>query len=474
MRPIDKRSSDKAAQTAPTTGSDPVTDLLELSPRPYFVNVLFNLLSGAATAIGTFVCPIFLANHMTSAEFSTWVVGFPAVSYSLLLAGILTTLTIQGVAPLAASRDANAARQLVSTLAFTAVFVAASFCLCMWVMGPAIASWTDSAAAGHIKVGLAWRAFGVVAGAAIPILVINAIFSGLQRYEWDCLYKVCLQTVFIFGLLIAGRQETIGLESAIAIYATAQLAAASTIIAGALRSGVFELVSTSSVRSSALGWMRTRTGGLLSWQIGILLVTGLDIILVTRFDSQATAGYALALACTTAVSGVAGAAISPVVPRLAFVRADTGALAVLQLFLKGQRYLLLGLAVLLAVAIALPSTSFMQLIPATSRATFSTIFPLLTAAIALRLTTSLYAATVLSAGLQHKIIASPLVEGVVNVVASYVLATRFGAIGVAMGTLAGALVCVIAHSLFNSPRTQMAIALRPWELVLPFRTFENR
>jgi phosphotransferase system glucose/maltose/N-acetylglucosamine-specific IIC component len=64
-----------------------------------------------------------------------------------------------------------------------------------------------------------------------------------------------------------------------------------------------------------------------------------------------------------------------------------------------------------------------------------------------------YSTLLLGTGQQSKVIASPLAEGITNLIASVVGAYFLGAIGVAIGTLIGSFVSVGLHWFYNMPRT---------------------
>jgi O-antigen/teichoic acid export membrane protein len=72
-----------------------------------------------------------------------------------------------------------------------------------------------------------------------------------------------------------------------------------------------------------------------------------------------------------------------------------------------------------------------------------------------------YSTLLLGTGQQHKVILSPLAEGVTNLVASVIGAYYLGAIGVAIGTLIGSMVSVAFHFLYNMPRTSAIAIDRP-------------
>jgi O-antigen/teichoic acid export membrane protein len=71
-----------------------------------------------------------------------------------------------------------------------------------------------------------------------------------------------------------------------------------------------------------------------------------------------------------------------------------------------------------------------------------------------------YSVMLISVGAQRKAIVPALVEGLVNLVASVLLARSMGALGVAYGTLIGAGAGVLASTLLVVNKTPMIIASR--------------
>jgi O-antigen/teichoic acid export membrane protein len=84
------------------------------------------------------------------------------------------------------------------------------------------------------------------------------------------------------------------------------------------------------------------------------------------------------------------------------------------------------------------------------------LFTLLIAANVVRNTPAPYAHYLVATAQQRKILLAPLLEGGSNLVASVLLAWRYGAMGVAIGTLIGAVVGVAANPLYTVPRTAPA------------------
>jgi O-antigen/teichoic acid export membrane protein len=84
----------------------------------------------------------------------------------------------------------------------------------------------------------------------------------------------------------------------------------------------------------------------------------------------------------------------------------------------------------------------------------------LVAAQFIRLTMLPYAIVGLSVGQQQRMLVSPFAEGVINLIFSVILVQKFGAIGVALGTLVGAILGVALHFLNSMPRTDAILVSR--------------
>jgi O-antigen/teichoic acid export membrane protein len=83
----------------------------------------------------------------------------------------------------------------------------------------------------------------------------------------------------------------------------------------------------------------------------------------------------------------------------------------------------------------------------------------------IRLLTAPYAVVLISTGQQRFIKVSPLIEGFTNLIASVVLGAAMGAIGIAYGTLLGAIVGVAAHFFVSMPRTNPALEFSRLDLI---------
>ena len=212
------------------------------------------------------------------------------------------------------------------------------------------------------------------------------------------------------------------------------------------------------VRPSLVSWPLARRmlgfcGAYALWVIAGLLVVGLDTLIVARLDFSQVAPYAAAATGVSMLTAAYGSALGPMLPlsaRLAAAgrRQELGALLLRVLRLGGTT---------VATASALLALAAEPLLRAwVGGSTADHAVPLLQvllAANAVRLLILPYPTLLFGTAEHRRVLATPFLEGVVNVVVSIVLGLAVGPVGVAVGTLIGAVIGVGLHVWFNLPRT---------------------
>ena len=198
---------------------------------------------------------------------------------------------------------------------------------------------------------------------------------------------------------------------------------------------------------------------LTAWSFGMLLINGFDLIMVGRFELSAVAAYSAAALLVLFLESIQNAVFGVFIPHAAgmHAREESGALG--ELLLRSTR---LGICLLLLGALPLIVFSH-QIIGVWLGASYSDeggrILAMLLIANVIRLIGTPYSTILIGTGLQRLIVISPLLEGITNLTASILLGLRYGAIGVAWGTLIGAAIGIGCHILYNMPRTQSSIRL---------------
>jgi O-antigen/teichoic acid export membrane protein len=191
----------------------------------------------------------------------------------------------------------------------------------------------------------------------------------------------------------------------------------------------------------------------------MLLINGFDLIMVGRFELSAVAPYSAAALLVLFLESIQNAVFGVFIPHAAgmHAREESGALG--ELLLRSTR---LGICLLLLGALPLIVFSH-EIIGLWLGASYSNegggILTMLLIANVIRLIGTPYSTILIGTGLQRLIVVSPLLEGVTNLTASIVLGLQYGAIGVAWGTLIGAVIGIGCHIFYNMPRTQSSIRL---------------
>jgi len=287
----------------------------------------------------------------------------------------------------------------------------------------------------------------------LPASIFNGIFVGLQRNEVPAatiggsrLVAAVLQVLIVrhggsltqLGLALAGVN--------LASYGLQYLMYRKVVPALRFSS---QLVSRGAIRE-----LFDYCLSLTVWSFAMLLISGLDLTLVGVFQFDAVAYYAVAVTLVTLISGSQTAIFNALLSPTAVLHARGDSSGLGRLLVSATRYgtfllLLTGLPLIfwggqiLAVWVgpiySASGVKFLQI---------------LVAANIIRLSAVPYAITLIGTGQQRLVIFTPLFEGVTNLFASLVGGLLYGAIGVAYGTLVGAVFGIAGNLVYNMPRTK--------------------
>jgi len=176
------------------------------------------------------------------------------------------------------------------------------------------------------------------------------------------------------------------------------------------------------------------------WYFAMLLITGLDLVIVARFDYTMVPYYAAAATLVMFVNGIMQAVCSaslPVAARLVAQERSADLNALVHRVTRISIWLGWLMAAPLIVCGELVLGAWVGESYARTGAPFLMILGL---ANAVRMSVLPFALAVTAAGLQRKLIVTPLIEGTVKIMASLILWEYFGVVGVALGTLLGSVV----------------------------------
>ena len=437
--------------------------------RTHRINALFNLAGGASAGCMVLFLPYLLNRVLSQADYAIWVLGFQVAIYVPMFGLGIQQLLNRAIAHhLARDEHEHLHRNLASSL-FILIVLAGAALLFVFVSAPFVTRITDAQGASNLMIERVWLKVGGAASLGLFSLFFFGCFGGQQRYEWENIYKAIISVGFI-ALIIC----TLGFGLTITPTLLANLYIVS-IGCGLLfliwRYAMQRELPVLRLRDWHMPTVKSYLRGMYGlsvWQIGVLMFSGLDLWIVAKIDFAAVPGYAIALSFLAFVNGAVAALAGPCLPRFAAELSKSECGIFKSIFIPFQSRVLLLLSGLFACIILCPSALWTFLLRE-SAPSFNLVFPILLLATCLRLVTLLYSLAVIAANVQHRIILSPLVEGVVNLTSSVILAYWFGAIGVAIGTLLGAIACVLFTALHNMRRTAEEVPLTALNMLNPWK-----
>jgi O-antigen/teichoic acid export membrane protein len=198
----------------------------------------------------------------------------------------------------------------------------------------------------------------------------------------------------------------------------------------------------------------------------MLCVAGLDVTIVGHYDYGQTAYYSIATLPTSFVLLILGAMLGPLMPASSAMSTQSSPVALGKFLTRATHYttvllLLTGLPLLVygfpilrlwvGPLYALQTLKYLRIL------VFANVIRNLCAP---------YATMISATGRQEAAIATAVSEAAVNLGSSIYLASRFGAIGVALGTVLGSFVSVCLHFAISMHFTRQTIAISRAQLFL--------
>ncbi|MGA3092557.1 MAG: polysaccharide biosynthesis C-terminal domain-containing protein [Terriglobales bacterium] len=425
--------------------------------RRFAKNAVANLGRGSAAAMVALLLPPVLIRHMTSASYAVWVLALQVVSYVGYLDFGLQTAIGRYIAFANEKRDAKWRDGIFST-AFAGLVIAALLGLLL-ILATAIALhriFPKVPLALVTPMRMALLIVGTSVALGLPASAWNGVFVGLQRYDVPAVTTSAGRLLSALGLIFAAiaGQSLVFMAAVIAVVNILSYALQYRL----LRRIAPEIRFQSKLITSPI--IRELSGYSLSltvWSFSMLLINGFDLILVGRFQFGAVTAYSASATLITFLAGAQNAIFGVIMPHAAALQARNNSEALGNLLVRTTRFgvLLLLLTGLPLIVFAAPLIRI-WIGPQFAQAGGNILIVLVIANM-MRLTGAPYASILIGTGQQRLVIVSPLTEGVTNLVLSILLGLKYGAIGVAWGTLFGAIAAVLANIFYNLQRTRYSI-----------------
>ena len=406
------------------------------------------------------VLPPFLVHRMPPAEYSAWVLILQLSAYVNLLDLGLQTAIGKFVAQYDASGDREASRGIVST-SFT-ILAAAALIACVAVV---VMSWSTPKLFHQMPQGMlpevriALLAVGFSSALTLPFNTFGSTFLGLQQYLFPTIIAMVgrvgsAATLIVFLLL---HSSIVQLALVMAGFNLATAGAYFVLWRKFAQERVPFSFLTFDRRSAV---QLAKYGSVLSvWTLTMFVISGLDVVIVGHYQYKETGFYAIASGAANFMIAIISSVFGPLVPAISSMQATAPASRIGELCIKATRYCVLLLC-LLGAPLVLGSYPLLSMWVGKQYASHSALYlEVLVLGNVVRYLCSPYLVTVVATGRQRAATMATVTEACVNIVLSIWLVQRMGAVGVAVGTLAGAFVSVGVHLLVSIPHTQGTIEM---------------
>jgi O-antigen/teichoic acid export membrane protein len=420
-------------------------------------NAVANLVRGGASAIVALLLPSFLTRSMSTEAFGAWSLVLQLSAYVSYLDFGIQTAIARFVAH-STERGAADHRDHIASTALVCLVASA----CLGFLGLALLV----VYAPHLFPNLQGnflfnvRAAVVLVGGSLciglPSSVYTGVFVGLQRNEFPAAIiggSRLLSAVLL--VVVVRHQGSIALMGSVMALVNLGSYAVQYLAYRKLSVHLDPPMSLSLNRVSkeAASELFDYCFSLTVWGLGMLLVTGLDLIVVGMYRFGEVAYYSVAATVVTLLAGSFGAVFNAIGSTAAVIHARGDRRGLGKMVITSTR---MGTIMLLATGLPLMIFAYPLLrvwVGPGYASSASALLRVLLVANIIRMSATPYALAMIGSGEQRRVLLTPLMEGVTNLIFSVVLARYFGAIGVAAGTLIGALVGIGGNLFYNMPRT---------------------
>jgi len=429
-------------------------------------NIVASLARVAVVALVALVLPAYLTHHLPVQTYAAWVLILQLGAYvSYLDLGIQT-----GVSKFVAEYDARGDEVGAGR------YASAGFALMLLggMLGlglTLVLAWQVPRLFGSMPANLYHdvRISVMLVGSSLSFglvcAVYSAVFLGLQRY-WipmtiSIVNRASFTAIVLAVVALHGNLTAMGISLALVNVATGLLQ----VVAWSKKASHIR-ISPRLVDFRILKTMARYCSMQSTWIFGMVCVTGLDVTIVGHYDYVQTAYYSIATLPTSFVLSIIGSMMSPLMPASSAMSTQYSASEMGDFLVKTTRYttLMLLLTGLPLIVCGFPILR-LWVGPVYALHTLKYLRILVFANV-IRNLCAPYATMVCATGRQGAGTAAVGSEALVNLSSSIYLASRFGAIGVALGTTLGSFVSVSLHFAMTMHFTHQTLTISRSQLFL--------
>jgi O-antigen/teichoic acid export membrane protein len=408
-----------------------------------------NLIQLAANSLIGLVLPPVLIHRLTRDMFSAWMlivqismyINYFDLGIQSAVAYFVAFTEERGESRLRDSYVSSAIALLggLALLGFGTLFV---FC---WIL-PDIFTGMTAELLPRIRPSILLVGFSMAV--MLPTSALSAIFIGRQRSEISAGISV-IGRLISAGLILAVVLHQPDLFRMAAAIALSNLLVSALVIKAWKSSALKVSVDRKLVSREPMKRLIRYCFGLSVWTVSGLLIAGLDIFVVGIVEFRSIGYYAVATSVTMLLVQIQSAVMRALMPAATVLNARSDRNGLNRVLLNSTRYGTLLLC-WIGIPLIILARPLMRVWVGGDFASHTfPILQILLFANMVRLTCLPYATVVMGTNQQNKIAAVGIAEGLINLVSSVILGHRFGAIGVAFGTLIGSFSSVLMHLTYS-------------------------
>jgi O-antigen/teichoic acid export membrane protein len=427
-------------------------------------NSAANVTRLAITSLVSIFLPAYLTHHLPVTTYGAWVLILQLSAYVGYLDFGVQTAVSKYIAEYEAKQDYAGCGRCAS-VGLRIMLIASALGVLLTVIlawrVPAIFRTMPHSLYHDVRVSVLF--IGVSLAATLGTSVFAAIFLGLQRYQVPMVITIASR--LLFGVVIcAAVAMHSGLIAMGAAAACVNILTALTQIAAWRKLANHIRVSLGTIDVGMLQQMLKYCAVLTVWSVCMLFVSGLDIAIVGRYSFGETAYYSIANSPTSLVLMISAALIGPLLPATSALSVQRTGAQMGSILLRSTRYATIVL-LLLGLPLVVGGYGILRLWVGPTYALHSLQYlRVLVLANIVRNVCSPYATMVVAISKQKAATAAAVAEGTVNLVSSIWLAQHIGALGVAAGTMLGAVVGVAVHFGVSMRYTRQNLAISRTDL----------
>jgi O-antigen/teichoic acid export membrane protein len=428
--------------------------------RVFARNSAANLTRFGITSLVSVFLPAYLTRHLSVEVYGAWVLILQMGAYVAYLDFGVQTAVAKYIAEYDAKGDCEGCNRCAS-VGFVILAAATVLGICLtlgltWAV-PELFRKMPVAQYRDVRIGILF--VGTSLSIGLSASVFSAIFLGLQRYQVPMIATVIGKLLYAVALCLSvyfhGDLAIMGAAVALANL----LAAALQVILWKRLAGHVS-VALQNVDRGMLRQMLAYCGVMTIWLLCMLFVSGIDLMIVGHYDFAQTAFYSIAASPTNFIVMVIGAILGPLLPATSALSTERTPSQMSEILVRATRY-----AGIILLASGLPAIvagyPLISLWVGANYASHSVEFlRILLLANIIRNFCLPYATMVVATAKQLVATASAVTEALVNLIASVWLAKHYGAMGVAAGTLIGAVAGVALHFAVSMIYTRNVVVSR--------------